>query len=210
MTVAIWTFIHLLVFVYWLGGDLGAFVLSRTVTSDNAEARDKLLASRILMVIDLAPRISLIAALPTGLTLASVMGWWPVADAILLAVWILSITWLGIALYLHHQPAADALRKTDLLIRVALIIGLIATAFSLTVPLFISIKLVLLAVAIALGLWIRHCLKDLGAGLAALASDDADTARVLLNSSIGKARLPVMGIWVTISLAAFMGLLRPV
>ena len=208
MTIAFWTFLHLLAFVYWLGGDLGAFILSRTVTRQDETLENRLFAARALMVIDLAPRISLIVAIPSGLTLASVMGWWPLQLPFIVIVWLVSALWLCLALYLHHGQASLLLRRADIAFRTGVAAGLIIAATILSLPLFISIKLTLLSIAIGLGLWIRHCLKDLAVGLKALAEGDTETANPILKASIGKSRLPVIGIWISISLSALMGILR--
>jgi len=209
MLLALTTFAHLLVLVYWLGGDLGVFYLSRTVTNSHADNAQRQFAVRMLLALDLAPRISMIATLPTGLTLAAASGWLVVPPWLVAACWIGAGVWLGLMLFAHRHPAAELARRVDLVVRYALLIGITAFSWSLTLPLFIAVKLQLFTVTIALGLWVRRCLKPLPEGLAALANGDLDTANRLISASIGASRKPVLGIWAVVGIAAVMGLWRP-
>lgn len=62
--------LHVLVFVYWLGGDLGAFYSSRFLTRPGVTPEKRLLAAKIVGDVDMAPRSALILTFPTGLALA--------------------------------------------------------------------------------------------------------------------------------------------
>jgi succinate-semialdehyde dehydrogenase / glutarate-semialdehyde dehydrogenase len=66
LDVALFGLLHILVFVYWLGGDLGAFYASWYVSMPKVSADRRLLASRIVGDVDMAPRTALILALSTG------------------------------------------------------------------------------------------------------------------------------------------------
>ena len=155
---ALITFLHVLVFVYWLGGDLGVFALSGTVTDESASISDRQFAVQKLLALDLAPRYALLLTLPTGLTTAHVVGWLAVNEALLIGVWIAALAWIALVIKLHHG-ASEALRKLDLTLRVAFLIGLPAWALLAPVPLFMVIKSCLLATAVALGLIVRQCLN---------------------------------------------------
>lgn len=202
------TFLHLLVFAYWLGGDLGVFYLSRTVTDERASIEQRQFAVSKLLSLDLVPRFALLLTLPTGLTTAVVVGWLAMPLWSLALVWIAAIGWMALVLKLHHGPSANW-AHIDTGLRMVFIMGLLAAAALAQLPTFIRLKLALLATAVILGLIVRVCLKPLGPGLAALANGDTDSANPLINASIGRSRLPVMGIWVVIAIAAFMGLWRP-
>ncbi|MEM1232086.1 MAG: hypothetical protein AAGI15_16220 [Pseudomonadota bacterium] len=205
ITVAIATFAHLLVFVYWLGGDLGVFYLSRTVTNPQASVADRQLAVKLLLNLDMAPRIALILTFPTGALLAALSGWWPLSTPVLLALWVAALAWLGLA-WRVHTSGQDHLRKLDLAVRIIVLIALLATAALASIALFLKVKIALLALALVLGLIVRRCLAPLGPGLMALASGDTDRANPLIEQSIGRSRVPVLGIWLVIATTAFIGL----
>ncbi len=213
---ALFAFIHVLVFVYWLGGDLGAFYTSRFLTQSDVSADRRLMAAKIVGDVDMAPRTALILALPTGLVLGQSKGWialgWPAVGALCVA----SLAWLALAWHLHlkHGAVADVLRRTDLGIRWAMIIGLSAWAISALagvtdLPLFLALKLLALAGCVALGLFIRGVLKPLGPALAGLNGSDPADAEAKLAQTLNRARPLVTGIWALLCLAAFLGLWTP-
>lgn len=208
IVVALTTLLHVLVFVYWLGGDLGVFALSGTVTDEAATISDRQFAVNKLLALDMAPRYALLLAFPTGLATAQHVGWLQVSSALMIGVWLAALAWIALVISLHHG-ATESLRKLDLGLRIAFAIGLPIWALLTSVPLFIAIKCGLLAAAVVLGLIVRHCLKPLGPGLIALANGDTATANPLIRASIGRSRGPVVGIWLIIATAAFIGLWKP-
>ena len=213
---ALFALIHVLVFVYWLGGDLGAFYTSRFLTAPDISADRRLMAAKIVGDVDMAPRTALILALPSGLLLAESKGWlslgWPVVGAIVVA----SLFWLALAWHLHmkHGGASEGLRKLDLGIRWLLVAALIGSAMAgladlYTLPLFLSLKLLTLAGCILLGLYIRAVLKPLGSALMGLSGPNADAAQADLAQTLNRARPLVTGIWALLLIAAFLGLWTP-
>ncbi|KCZ53339.1 hypothetical protein HY29_03720 [Hyphomonas beringensis] len=214
--IAIWTLLHVLVFVYWLGGDLGAFYTSRFLTAPNISPEKRLMAAKIVNDVDMAPRTALILALPTGYMLAVSSGW---LAAPIWTAWlgiIAGVAWLAIAWHLHlsHGNAPKLLVRIDLVIRWALcsaliFSGLAGLAGMLGMPQFIAIKLILLAAAILMGLLIRVVLKPLGTALGNLSGPSSDKAERDVAAVLTKAKPLVMAIWFFIILAAFTGLLKP-
>ncbi|MEM9570588.1 MAG: hypothetical protein AAF996_03920 [Pseudomonadota bacterium] len=213
---ALFALLHVLVFVYWLGGDLGAFYTSHFLTQPNVSADRRLMAAKIVGDVDMAPRTALILALPTGLLLAESKGWlalgWPTIGAITLA----SLIWLALAwkLHLDHGAPATWIKRADTatrygLILVLAIIGVMALSGSIALPLFLALKMLALAGCIALGLYIRVVLKPLGPALAGLAGTNSEIAETDLARTLNRARPLVMGIWALLLIAAFLGLWTP-
>lgn len=215
--IAIFTLLHLLVFVYWLGGDLGAFYTSRFLIQPGVPVDRRMLAAKIVNDVDMAPRTALILAFPTGLTLAHVKGWLSLPLPLLVAVWIIALGWLALAWAIHmkHGGAPALWRNTDLGLRWALIFGLAATAAwniagAGSLPLFLSLKLLALAGCTALGLFIRAVLKPLGPALMGLAGPDGPAAEASLAATLNRARPLVTGIWALLIAAALLALFKPV
>lgn len=208
--------IHVLVFVYWLGGDLGAFYTSRFLTQPNVSADRRLMAAKIVGDVDMAPRSALILALPTGLLLAESKGWlslgWPIVVAISLA----SLVWLALAwkLHLDHGGPPPWMKTVDSTVRYAFIVILVGTSVAamtaqIDLPLFIALKMLALAGCVALGLYIRVVLKPLGPALMGLTGPEASTAEADLAQTLNRARPLVTGIWALLLIAAFLGLWTP-
>lgn len=215
--IAIFTLLHLLVFVYWLGGDLGAFYTSRFLIRPGVSVDRRMLAAKIVNDVDMAPRTALILAFPTGLTLAHVKGWISLPLPLLAGAWMVALAWLALAWAIHmkHGSAPAIWRNADLGLRWALILGLAAAAAwnlsgSGSLPLFLSLKLLALAGCTALGLFIRAVLKPLGPALMGLAGAEPSAAEASLAATLNRARPLVTSIWALLIAAAFLAVLKPV
>ena len=213
---AVFALIHVLVFVYWLGGDLGAFYTSRFLTQPDVSPDRRLMAAKIVGDVDMAPRTALILALPTGLMLAESKGWVSLGWGFVAVIVLASLIWLAIAwkLHLQHVPPPQTLKRVDMVIRWAMVLGLggwavAALASAVTLPLFIALKMLALVGCILLGLFIRSVLTPLGPALAGLNGHDADVAQASLAQTLNRARPLVSGIWVLLLIAAFLGLWTP-
>ena len=214
---AVAALLHVLVFVYWLGGDLGAFYASHLAVDRARPPAARLLAMKVIGDVDMAPRSALILTLPTGLTLAAARGWLSLSPLALAAVWAVALGWLALAWRLHlaQAPPGAPLRTLDLAIRWAMIAGLSAAGVAALAhlwpaPLFLALKLCLLAAAIAIGLVIRRRLRPLGPALGAFAGGgDTRAAEDTIAHVLAHSRPLVVAIWVLISTAAFLGLAQP-
>nr|WP_070959097.1 hypothetical protein [Hyphomonas sp. Mor2] len=213
---ALFALLHVLVFVYWLGGDLGAFYTSRFLIQPDVSADRRLMAAKIVGDVDMAPRSALILTVPTGLVLAESKGWLDLGWPIIIAAAFFGLLWLSLAWHLHtkHGGAPEVLRKLDLGIRWFLALGLAAWALggltgAVELPLFLALKLLAFVGCILLGLFIRGVLKPLGPALMGLAGPDADAAAASLAQTLNRARPLVTGIWALLLLAAFLGLWTP-
>lgn len=204
---ALATLLHVLVFVYWLGGDLGAFLASFVMTDQRQPAPVRLAAARLLGHVDMAPRSALLLALPTGLTLAASKGWLELAPLLLAAVWTVALIWLLLLWRLHFR-STDTLRSIDFMLRKGLLVALAIGAW-LVEPLFLKAKLALLAIALVAGLVIRQLIAPLGPALDRLAAGDAGSADPEITRALRKARPLVICIWITLVAAAWLGIAKP-
>ncbi len=86
-------FVHVLLFGYWLGSDLGVFYCDSQLTRDDLSLDERLRVRQIRRKIDMAPRTSVALILPLGFSLAvqygsPITGWW------LAVIWLLALVWL--------------------------------------------------------------------------------------------------------------------
>lgn len=212
------TLAHVLVLVYWLGGDLGAFYASTILADPKEPVASRLTAAQILSNIDMAPRTALILAGPTGFTLAVLKGWWATPDWAVPAVWVGGLIWLVLAwmIHLRHVPPGAPVRRLDLVIRWAVLLLLLSIAIAPQawpatgeLPLFLRIKLAILAGAIGLGLFIRVALAPSGAAFARMIKDGASSETdAIIARTLGQARPIVLTLWALLLLAACLGLAR--
>lgn len=213
---ALITLLHVLVFVYWLGGDLGAFYTSRFLIKPNVGNEHRMLALKIVNDVDMAPRTSLILALPSGLLVAQSKGWIELPLYFSALIIMASLVWLAIVwkLHLSHGKANKAIQHAEMIFRhftllTLLVSGACGLAGILSLPTFISAKLIILASCISLGLYIRLVLKPLGTAIALLNGPDSLVGQAQIALTLNRARPLVTGIWVLLILAAVLGLWTP-
>lgn len=212
------TLLHVLIPVYWLGGDLGAFYGSNFMVDPKRTVPERMMALKVLNNIDMAPRTALVLAFPTGFGLAVAKGWldlpasWAIAVAVAFLAW-LALAW---AVHLKHGPQGAGLKRLDILVRYVVLAGLVAGAMlglsgEITVPLFVSLKLLVLAACITLGLIVRRQLVPLFPAIIQMRESGAtpETDRVIAAVN-ARARVSVVTIWVLVLIACFLGIATPV
>ncbi|MCH8489022.1 MAG: hypothetical protein LAT81_03695 [Oceanicaulis sp.] len=209
--------LHILVLVYWLGGDLGAFVASRIVADPARPPAGRAAAAKILMDVDMAPRMALIFAFPTGFALAVYENWLPIGAIWIIPAFALALVWAVAAWMVHLKSGPDGLAKRlDMAIRLAALIGFAGAGAAglaglIALPLFMAGKLLLLALAVFAGLMIRRMLAPFGPAFGQIAAGQGDdAANATVRTSLSKARIWVFVIWAAVLGAAALGVLHPV
>ncbi len=210
--------LHILGFVYWLGGDVGVFYSSGFVINPKYSAETRLVASKIMMNLDLIPRICMTLMLTIGGTLASMQGidHYP---GQMLALWILAPAWCFMVVYMHFRhgsPLAKTLAPVDFWLR-RILIGGIAVSVIYTLytgrladtP-WLTAKVGLFGYLIFCGVMIRRHLPDFIAGLQALAKGSInDEENIRMAGGLKRARPWVLSIWVVVFLEAVLGIVKP-
>lgn len=95
--------VHILLFVFWLGGDFGVFMAGQYFRDRKNFSLDQRLAIlKLLVAIDMAPRTAFALMVPVSLSLMRAAGWWATPLPLLLAAWLLSAVWLYFLFDAHH------------------------------------------------------------------------------------------------------------
>ena len=124
-------FIHLLLFVYWLGDDPGTFYGGRFVADSKLSPAARATAAKIMLGVDIAPKICMPLFLPLGIQMAAMQGLLLVPGFAQAAMWLASAGWLAMVLAVHHysgQPLGTSIGRIDFWFRVAVIAGLAGIA----------------------------------------------------------------------------------
>jgi len=163
----IWLFLHVLLFAYWLGADLGVLILVRAARRATLSFAERVLAINAAGAIGLAPRICLALMLPSGLQLVH-------ASHVHVAVWVLAVAWLlgigwaallAVAALRADTPLAAFGSRAHLVLQIALGVVLGAVGVSSLLgggPLpggWIAAKIVLFSAACALGAGIDYAFR---------------------------------------------------
>ncbi len=85
---------HLLLFVYWLGADVGVFGLALGLKNSTYSCEQRMLMMRQSLTFDMVPRMAMIVVSPVGLHLAARSGLVAVPDWLFAVIWFLVVTWI--------------------------------------------------------------------------------------------------------------------
>lgn len=210
---------HVLLFAYWLGGDVGVFYSARFVRDRTLSADARRVALRIMGWIDMIPRYCLVLMLPVGYTLARQIGVVRLPDAFMAILWLVALGWLWLVWAVHRRagtPAGERLRRIDIGWRVVLASGLLFDAwqgFRGTGHLFadwISAKFLVFAAIMYCGILIRVRGRGLAPALRAILAEGSTPDREAAVARASSAVRPwVFAIWGLVVLAAWIGIAKP-
>lgn len=214
---ALLTLIHVLVFVYWLGGDLGAFYSSNFLIDPKRTLVERRMALQILNNVDMAPRTALILAAPTGLGLAWIKGWLQFSGYVPLLVGIAGLAWLALAwaVHLNHNGGAG-LKRLDIGIRYVVLatligLGVCGVSGDVAIPLFIALKMIILGLCITLGLIVRKQIVPMFVAFREMVTNGATPETdAAISGANARARVSVLTLWALLLSAAFLGIWTPV
>ncbi len=211
-------FAHILLFVYWLGGDVGVFYSSRFVIDAKLSRDARLTAFRIFVELDQLPRYCLALTLSVGGLLAYYIGV-PHLPGQLPLILVLGPLWALLVWAVHHyqtQPLGRSLTKFDFYFRCFMIVALIASVGyawgegRLRPYPWLAAKLLIFAFLIFCGLVIRVKLPRFVAGYRQLLTNGAtEQSDRDMAEGMRTCRPYVLAIWVGLLAAAFIGIAKP-
>ncbi|MCY4157618.1 MAG: hypothetical protein OXF66_09375 [Gammaproteobacteria bacterium] len=214
----VWLIVHLVLFAYWLGGDLGVFYSTRMILNRSHSAPQRFMASRIMLWIDLMPRLCLSLMLTVGGILSEYVGVHhpPWQYAMIVA---LGPVWFTVLLVMHFKHNASfmpTLTKLDLWFRWFLIAAIVASVWwsvstgRLDNAPWLAPKLIVFALMVLCGVMIRLYIPGFIAGVRALGqgsiTEEQDDA---MKRSIHRVRPWVFAIWAGLIIEAFLGIYKP-
>jgi hypothetical protein len=219
MTQDLWTFLHVLTFVYWLGADLGVFYSSRFVVNADYTPETRAVALKILAWLDMAPRYALLLTLPVGLQLAHGAELSAIGGGWLLLAWLGSAAWISLVITIHRREGTAAGRRLgqiDLGLRFVLIAGLVVAAvlsFTGGAPFaadWLALKALLFALAVTMGVGIRVTFAPFGPAFARLMTEGSSAeVEERMSTALARAKPFVLVLWAIIAAAAFIGISQP-
>ena len=215
---AIARFLHLLLFVYWLGGDAGVFYSSKFVINEKLSRDARMTAAKIFADLDMIPRYCMALMLTIGGILAELIGithpTWEMAAIVLLGP-----VWVAMVHLVHARQGTEAgatLAKVDIWFRWIVIGSIIASVVHshatgrLAGLEWFSAKLLLFAFLVFCGLMIRRNLPPFVQGFRTMATTGpTPESDRLMRDALAKCQPYVLAIWAGILVSALLGILKP-
>lgn len=214
--------LHVTLFAYWLGADLGVFYASRFVLRSDLPMESRMTASAIQRFLDTSVRVSLVLVLPSGASLLTMAGGGRngLTRVSLAIIWVFSLAWLALVLVERKLPGSgpgDSLRRIDGVIRAGLVVLLLALAIAGLVgasamthfPWWINAKIGVYALCVAAGLALRLRGGPFRQAWQQLRLDGStpEVEKTLQRRMSGSMPF-VYAIWVLILVAAFLGIVK--
>lgn len=208
-------YVHILLFVFWLGTDMGTYYASRFVINSKLSTPQRATAMQILMGCDLGPRIAMPLSIPTGIHLGSLLGVVKISTTALSLVWGISILWLVLVLAVHFgkkESLKKKLKNIDFWIRplMVLVVGGFAL-YSMANPEYIladwvNYKLLIVCGLILFGLGIRyHLEKFTPAFVNLMQGTDMAESNTIIKQRMDKCLPYVYGIWIGLLVNGALG-----
>ena len=212
-------YVHLVLFVYWLGPDWGGYVTTHYICKPGLPIEEWRRFLTAMLRIDLVPRSCLILLFPVGLTLAHGLVMSPVTGVWLWLVWAVFLVWLVLswAVYLNKGPNdGNTFRTIDNRIRwVVAPVLVLGGLYSLMTDSgfgfnWLGLKVMLFGVLVFLGLWLRSFVADLVLGFQRLAAEGSTPdVEAIFTNMLSRSKRVVYLFWGTSLLLAFLGLSKP-
>lgn len=213
-TYIILDFLHVLLFAYWLGPDWGVFVCGRRVANPELSREERLRFLKASVAIDIFPRSAIVLIIAVGLTLAYLGGYMAMGLWLLVLIWLVAAIWLLLVWFIGYilepGPLKARLDAVHVAIRhavtaVLLGAGLYSLLFGDPVATrWLAVKLVLVAILIAMGSALRVIVGGWVRDLTGVAGSEGAVAR-----SYPFARKLVITFWLTSISIAFLGVTKP-
>ncbi len=214
-------FVHLLLFVLWLGADVGVFLLGQHFRKRHTYSLDQRLALlRLLVEVDMVPRTAWALMVPISLSVVTLGGYWIVPAWLLASAWAVGAFWIWLVwdAHLHDQtPRAARDRKIEFWLKVGLTLfylGLGLVSLIEGAPLaetWLATKALLFGAIFAAAIMIDVAFKPVGPLLGRLIKEGScDTTEVPLLATMNRTRLWVWVVYALLLGTAYLGSVKPI
>ena len=219
MTYLALVYVHLLLFVFWLGGDLGVFILGQHFRRRSYSLPERLTLLKLLVIVDMGPRTAWAMMVPVTLLLLRVGGHWDVPVWLLLAGSAAGLAWCALVWDAHcHDQTPRAARDRAIeawfrhgLCGFYLTLGgvSLATGEPLATP-WLAWKALLFGMIFVAAIGIDIAFKPVGARLMALVQQgSSDATEVPLRAVMDRTRLFVFAVYALLFVTAWLGVAKP-
>ena len=213
----VWKYAHILMFVFWVGTDMGVYLSARRSTDPTLSFMTRVTLLHMALRIELLPRTMWKAALPFGVMLSRNLGFLPISDLALALVWLFSITWWAISMagaYWYDKPVGHRLARVTNwltgLVGVTLIVLCISSSlgngpFVQDAP-WLHLKVALYGVINLMVIWMILAFDPIGAAFGRLAVEGSrPDIEAIISSTMDRSTVIIWSTYALIAIVGFIG-----
>lgn len=209
-------FFHILLFVFWLGGDLGVAILGDHFRKrDKYSLQERLTILKLLVINDLGPRYAWALMIASTLSLVKVGGYWDLPMWSVALAWVTSFTWCWIIHAAHKAGQTEQgkkLRKIEMVLKwilAAFYLGLGIISLTTNAPLepnWLAAKAFLFGLIFIAAILIDVMFKPVGPLLMdVIEKGSSDETEIPLLQTMNKSRFWVRIVYLLLVIIAFIG-----
>lgn len=212
-------FVHVLLFVYWLGADLGVFVLARGAMNSSYSFAERAVMLKFANYIDLTPRLSFALMFPIGLHMAALRGEAQISGWVFGPVWIAALVWAAATIAVFRfEGRTVAAKIVKALFAWQLVMFFIVTAFGIYslvtgVPFissWLSLKIVVFGLIFGAGIGIDRSFQPLAPAFGRLAQEGSTPEiEAIIRRTVNTTCGFVLLIYALVAAAAYLGVAKP-
>lgn len=211
-------FAHILLFVFWLGTDVGVFLAAKISEKSELSVETRSTVLGLGMVLDRLPRSALTLIVPTGLQLAVNTGQLAVGGGIVTAVWAIGLAWLIILWVGFLNPQSPTEQRVMLFNFVMNALAAIAvTAYAVVlltggeVATWLALKILVVGLIFIAGVALDVMFKPAVEAFVEIVAEGATEERDSRYSrAISPVYIAVLAIYALVLIAAWFGLAKPI
>lgn len=212
-------FIHIMLLVFWLGTDVGVFVLGKFAQNPAYSVDQRMLLLKPMILLDMAPRLCVPLMVPTGFQLATDLGLIEAPVGAALSVWIIGFVWLAIvARGLGQEGTAlgATIKRIEFAIHCILIVVLLgaggmslATGAPFMAP-WLAGKVIMFGLVLVSMILLERAFTPALHGYAQLQeTGSTPDLESTIRSSMDRTYVWVLAIYLVVAIAAFLGTTKP-
>ena len=213
-------FVHIILFVLWLGADVGVFMLGQHFRKrDKYDLPQRLILLQLLVNLDMVPRTAWALMVPLTLTMVDAGGWWDLPVWTLVAAWAVGGFWLWLVWDAHRHDQTERAardRKIEQLLTIGLTVfylglGLVSLSqgFPLA-PVWLATKALMFGLIFAAAIMIDVAFKPVGPQLGKLiAQGSSNETEIPLLRTMNRTRIWVWIVYFLLLATAFLGNIKP-
>lgn len=216
----VWGYVHILLFVFWLGADVGVFLSAVRAKNSELSFESRAAIMKLGLTVDLFPRTCFALIIPVGLHMTRDLGLYPVPGGLLVGAWILAALWIAAFMTAHKnegKPIAITLAKGQFVFQ--LIMGVLITCIGVMsllngTPLpdtWFAVKITLFGLVFFAAVGIDFAFTPAIKPFMEIGTEGSTPEReALFAKHVNHTLVWVLSLYVLIALVAFVGKVKPI